>query len=82
MTRLTDLARGAHGIVAAVDDDHATDPIAQRLRDLGFVPGEPIRLVACGPLGGEPLLVQIGYTRFALRRTEARRVRIQPGVAA
>ena len=65
------------GIVTSVEDDHAADLIAQRLRDLGFVPGEPVRLVASGPLGGEPLLVQIGYTRFALRRAEARRVRIE-----
>jgi ferrous iron transport protein A len=30
--------------------------------------------VARGPLGADPLLVQIGFTRFALRREEARRV--------
>ncbi len=51
-----------------------SDPIAARLRDLGFVSGEPVRLVARGPLGGDPLVVQIGYTRFALRKAEAARV--------
>jgi ferrous iron transport protein A len=60
-----------------VDDAHADDPIAQRLRDLGFVQGEPVRLVARGPLGADPLLVQIGSTRFALRRSEAARVSVQ-----
>ena len=33
--------------------------------------------VAAGPLGAEPLLVQVGFTRFALRRAEAARVRLR-----
>jgi ferrous iron transport protein A len=67
---------GVSAVVQQVDDNGADDAIAQRLRDLGFVAGEPVRLVARGPLGAEPLLVQIGYTRFALRRAEAARVRV------
>jgi ferrous iron transport protein A len=69
---------GAGAVVQQVDDNGPGDAIAQRLRDLGFVSGEPVRLVARGPLGAEPLLVQIGYTRFALRRAEAARVRVVP----
>lgn len=61
-------------MVREVEDAHAADPIARRLRELGFVSGEPVRVVASGPIGGDPLLVQIGYTRFALRRAEAERV--------
>ena len=76
---------GASAVVLQVDDNGPDDAIAQRLRDLGFVAGEPVRLVARGPLGADPVLVQIGYTRFALRRAEAARVRIDsnpvdPGV--
>jgi ferrous iron transport protein A len=52
------------------------DPISRRLRELGFVAGEAVRILARGPFGADPLLVQIGYTRFALRRSEAARVRI------
>ncbi len=52
----------------------ANDAIARRLRELGFVNGEEVRLVAKGPVGGEPLLVQVGFTRFALRISEAKRV--------
>jgi ferrous iron transport protein A len=44
--------------------------------ELGFVSGEPVRLLATGPLGGEPLLVQVGYTRFALRCAEAARIEV------
>jgi ferrous iron transport protein A len=75
---LSELAMGASATVLDVNDSGTNDPIAQRLRDLGFVAGEPVRLVARGPLGADPLLVQIGYTRFALRRAEAARVTVKP----
>ena len=80
--RLSDLPKGSPAVVDRVDDAHAGDPIAQRLRDLGFVEGEPVRLVARGPLGADPLLIQIGSTRFALRRSEAARVTVRMEVAA
>jgi len=73
---LTDLPRGSSAIVERVDDAHTADAIAQRLRDLGFVPGEPVRVVAQAPWGGDPMLIQIGSTRFALRLNEARRVSV------
>ena len=76
---LTDLPNGVDAIVAGVDEHAPGDPVARRLRDLGFVPGEPLRVVARAPLGGDPLLVQVGYTRFALRHGEARRVRLHRG---
>ena len=63
-------------IVESVDDSQPNDPIARRLRELGFVAGEEVKVVALGPLGREPLLVQVGFTRYALRRTEAARVRV------
>ncbi|NKJ19633.1 FeoA family protein [Dyella sp. SG609] len=77
--RLSDLPKGAPAVVDRVDDVLAGDPIAQRLRDLGFVAGEPVRVVARGPLGADPLLIQIGSTRFALRRSEAARVTVRTG---
>jgi ferrous iron transport protein A len=80
--RLSDAPKGANAVVQTVTDAHPADPIAQRLRDLGFVSGEPVRLVARGPLGGDPLLIQIGSTRFALRKTEAARVDVTVDGAA
>lgn len=78
---LAELPRGTAAIVDSVDDRAPNDLIARRLRELGFVAGEPVQVVATGPFGAEPLLVQIGFTRFALRRSEAARVRLQPAVA-
>ena len=75
--RLTELPRRTAAIVESVEDSAPNDGIARRLRELGFVSGEPVEVMAAGPVGAEPLLVQIGFTRFALRRAEAERVRIR-----
>ncbi len=75
---LSDLPLNGSALVDAVQELHANDAIARRLQELGFVQGENVRLVARGPIGGEPLLVQVGFTRFALRIAEAQRIRIQP----
>ena len=75
--RLSDLSRSASALVTAVDAVGPDDPIAQRLRALGFVHGETVRLITTGPFGGDPMLVQVGFTRFALRRSEAARVRVE-----
>lgn len=72
--RLNELKLGGSAIIDHVEDHTAGDPVAERLRALGFVPGEPIRIVAVGPIGADPIAVGIGFTRFALRRAEASRV--------
>ena len=75
---LTDLPRRTLAVVDSVQDHGSNDNIARRLRELGFVAGEQVEVVAYGPLGSEPLLVQVGFTRFALRRSEAARVQLRP----
>ncbi len=78
---LTDLPRRTPAIVESVEDHGPQDSIARRLRELGFVNGEEVEIVAKGPLGAEPLLVQVGFTRFALRRSEAARISLRNGAA-
>ncbi|WP_407909044.1 FeoA family protein [Lysobacter claricitrinus] len=75
--RLSELPFRTAATVLAVDDAMPNDMIARRLRELGFVGGEAVEVVASGPVGAEPLLVQVGFTRFALRRREADRIRIR-----
>ena len=75
--KLTELPPRTDAIVEDVVDLAPDDAIARRLRELGFVAGEPVTIVAAGPVGAEPLLVQIGFTRFALRRSEAERVQLR-----
>lgn len=73
---LSELPRYVSAVVRAVEAVHEADPIARRLAELGFVPGETVRVTATGPFGADPLLVQVGFTRFALRRSEAARVTV------
>lgn len=74
---LTQLPRRTAATVHAVEDTGPNDAIARRLRELGFVAGERVEVMAAGPFAAEPLLVQVGFTRFALRRSEAARIRVQ-----
>ncbi|WP_066095470.1 FeoA family protein [Xanthomonas massiliensis] len=80
---LSELPLRHAAIVESVQDRQPDDTIARRLRELGFIEGETIKVVAIGPVGREPILVQVGSTRFALRRSEAARVHLRaPAEAA
>lgn len=50
---------------------------ARQLADIGFTPGESVQVLRRAPFGGDPLVVRVGDSRFALRRAEARCVRVQ-----
>jgi ferrous iron transport protein A len=75
--RLADLATGAAARVVSVS---ATDSagLSRRLAELGFLPGESLRIVARGFLGREPIAVRIGTGTFALREFEAACIRVRP----
>jgi ferrous iron transport protein A len=79
---LSQLPRRTAAVVQSVDALDASDFVARRLRELGFVQGERVEVLALGPFSAEPLLVQVGFTRFALRRAEAARIRVEPGEPA
>ena len=80
--KLSELPRRIAATVETVEDHSPNDTIARRLRELGFVHGERVEVMAAGPISAEPLLVQVGFTRFALRRSEAARIRVLPEPAA
>ena len=48
-----------------------------RLLEIGFVPGEIVRIIALGPGGNEPIAVRVGGTMFALRRHEAEHILVE-----
>ena len=52
------------------------DLVASRLETLGFVPGTKVQVITKGIFGGDPILIQVGFTRFALRKVEAEKVEI------
>lgn len=46
------------------------------LAEIGFLPGEIVRIIARGAPGGDPLVVRIGDSTFALRKAEAACVQV------
>lgn len=55
-----------------------TFDIARRLKELGFVKGEVVRIMHRGYFGGEPLAVRVGQSTFALRLFEAALIGVVP----
>jgi ferrous iron transport protein A len=57
----------------------ADQPDWQRwLGEIGFLPGERVTVMARSAWGGDPLVVRIGPSTFALRRAEAACVQVEP----
>ena len=52
--------------------------LVRRLMELGFVPGERIRMLRRAMPGGDPMAVKVGESTFALRRFEAALISVQP----
>ena len=83
VTTLDTLAAGQSATVihlapAPVQGPDAGVDMSRRLMELGFVPGERIRMLKRGLPGGDPLAVKVGETTFALRRFEAALISIKP----
>jgi ferrous iron transport protein A len=70
---LSSLRPGAEATIARVLAPRGAqdDELALRLIEIGFLPGERLRVVARGRPGDEPIAVRLGHTTFALRRFEA-----------
>ena len=68
--------------VRAVGVAAAARELALRLLEIGFVEGEPVRVIAQGHPGKEPIAVRVGGTTFALRRFEAELVLVALVTAA
>lgn len=66
-------------LIAGPDGD---DSLLLRLMEIGFLPGESVRIVATGFPGPDPLAVRIGQATFALRSHEAALVLVQLEEAA
>jgi len=83
---LTELARGVIARVSAIRAGPAEQALALRLVELGFIEGEPLRVVAFGYPGRDPIGVRLGGRggagSFALRRKEASLVWVRREVAA
>ncbi len=85
---LSTLVKGEVGRVVGVRDDHqdlgdeVRSTLAQRLLELGFIPGEPLQVVGTIWPGDDPIAVRLGRSLFALRRREAAAVMVTRGTGS
>ncbi len=57
--------------------DAEESEVLLRLLEIGFLPGAPVRVMARGFPGSDPLAVRVGHTTFALRSREAALIRVR-----
>jgi ferrous iron transport protein A len=74
----TTLDRLAIGETASVIEIDASAALAERLEDLGFIPGTPVTVRRRAPLG-DPRVYELRGSQLCLRGSEARAVRVQRG---
>lgn len=72
---LDDLAVGESGVLSSID---LPEGDANRLMELGFLPGARITAARSAP-GGDPRVFRVDGTEFALRRETARKLRVEVG---
>lgn len=77
MTALHQLPLHAPALVREVHAPEGLPEWQTRLEEIGFLPGEPVRVIAQGAPGGDPLVVRIADSTFALRRAEAACIQVQ-----
>jgi ferrous iron transport protein A len=73
---LADAVVGEIFIVSHVVAPPGAPQWAHQLEDIGFIAGERVVLMARGLPGGDPLVVRVGLSTFALRLAEAACVRL------
>jgi len=75
---LTELPQGISAIIQAVTPlrSDAMRSLARRLAEIGFLPGETVRVLR-RVAGGEPIAVRIGGSTFALRKHEAQCIMVR-----
>ena len=80
---LSVLSPGSTASVVSVGtgSDASFSPIERRLIELGFVHGEHIEIIAQAMPGGDPFVVRVGTSTFALRRREVESVWVEPAPA-
>ncbi len=73
---LTELKRGEHGILDRID---LPEEEAQRLMEIGFLPGHTVTPAHSAP-GGDPRVFRVDGTEVALRRETARKLLLRTSI--
>ncbi|MEO6359125.1 MAG: FeoA family protein [Sphingomicrobium sp.] len=75
---LDELPVGQCALIASIDWDSLDHGEACRLKHFGFDDGIAVEPLHLGPFGRDPLAVRVGRMIVAIRRTQARAVRVTP----
>ncbi len=63
--------------VTRVQADTLHTERSRQLEEIGFLPGEQVSVMTRALPGGDPLVVRVGMSTFALRRAEASCIEIE-----
>lgn len=80
--RLDQAPLGSLCTVLQVQPDPQVPERARQLEEIGFYPGERVTVMTRGFPGGDPLVVRVGQSTFALRGAEAACVQVEPATRA
>lgn len=72
ITTLDKLREGECGVLCRINDEHSLN---QRLTDLGWTEGTPVRCVRISPLG-DPVAYGVRGAILALRRADSRGIAV------
>jgi ferrous iron transport protein A len=64
--------------VQRVSTDGLDQERARQLEEIGFLPNEQVSVMTRAFPGGDPMVVRVGMSTFALRRAEARCIELAP----
>jgi ferrous iron transport protein A len=78
---LDQLKLGTRARIAAIDWDSLGGPEAKRLKQFGFDEGVAIEALHWGPFGKDPLAVRVGRMMVAIRKAQARAVKVSTEAA-
>lgn len=67
---------GQRCVVSALAAPVAAPEWLHWLEDIGFIVGEFVTVTGRSPIGGDPLVVRVGASTFALKRAEAKCIRV------
>jgi len=76
--RLADLRNGETGVLESME---VPEDVAQRLMELGFLPGHTVTPAHTAP-GGDPRVFRVDGSEIALRRDTARHLWVRPTLVA
>ena len=75
---LARLPKHEKGWVKALRPLESQSLLARQLEEIGFVPGEQVQVLSKALMGGDPMVVRVGQSTFALRQAEAQLVEVSP----